>query len=139
MADALERLIVAGVALTTVAISEARQGFELTFPQWRVLVVLDSMPDGARISEVARQIGVTLPATSRQLRRLERRGLVVVGPDSRDRRAVVASLTAEGSAVRNAIVAYRRERLIEVTAPLEANGALAPALERIADALARLR
>ena len=64
-------LVIAGVALTSVAISGARPGFDLTFPQWRVLVVLGEATDGARIGTVARRVGVTLPATSRQLRRLE--------------------------------------------------------------------
>ncbi len=136
LADALERLVVAGVALTSVAISGARPGFELTFPQWRVLVVLGEATDGARMGTVAHRVGVTLPATSRQLRRLERRGLVSVGRDELDRRAAVARLTPEGAAVRDAIVAYRRERLAAVSALFLADEAFGPALGRLADAVA---
>jgi len=139
VAESLERIIFAGVALTTVAISNARPGFELTFPQWRVLVVLGAVRDGLRIGEVARQIGVTLPATSRQLRRLERRDLVTVNRDDRDRRAAVARLTSQGQAVREAIVGYRRALIIEVASPFESNPGLRRELERIADAFSHLR
>ena len=55
---ALERLVVAGVAL-----------------------VLGGASDGPTISQVLRRIGVTLPAISRQLRRLVRRGLVEISRD----------------------------------------------------------
>lgn len=139
LADSLERIVFAGVALTTVAISGARPSFDLTFPQWRVLVVLGEAPDGARIGEVARRIGVTLPATGRQLRRLERRGLVTVSRDDRDRRAALARLTLEGQAVREAIVAYRKARIIEVAGPFESNRSLGRELERIADAFTHFR
>ena len=90
VAESLERIIFAGVALTTVAFSNSQPEVELTFPQWRVLVILGAAPEGLRIAEVARLLGVTLPATSRQLRRLERRGLVAVRPDASDRRASLA-------------------------------------------------
>jgi DNA-binding MarR family transcriptional regulator len=135
VAESIERIIFAGVALTTVAISSAQPDFELTFPQWRVLVILGGAPNGMRIGEVARLVGVTLPATSRQLRRLERRGLLTVRRDERDARAALASLTAEGRAVRGAILEYRRKRIEEVAAPFESNASLRGDLDRIADAL----
>lgn len=139
VAESLERIIFAGVALTTVAISNARPGFELTFPQWRVLVVLGAVPDGVRIGEVARLVGVTLPATSRQLRRLARRGLVTVRRDERDRRAALASLSPDGRAARDAILAYRKARIVEIATPLESNASLRRELDRIADALDEAR
>ena len=139
VAESLERVIFAGVALTTVAISKARPGLELTFPQWRVLVVLGAVRDGLRIGEVARLIGVTLPATSRQLRRLERRGLVMVSRDERDRRAALARLTEEGRALREAILAHRKARIVEVAGPFESNPSLRRELERIAEAFTALR
>jgi DNA-binding MarR family transcriptional regulator len=139
VADSLERIIFAGVALTTVAISNAQPGLDLTFPQWRVLVVLGAAPAGLRIGEVARLVGVTLPATSRQLRRLERRGLVAVGRDDRDRRAARAHLTTEGTAARAAILAYRKAVIDRIATPFESNGSLRRELDRIADALATAR
>lgn len=135
VAESLERIIFAGVALTTVAISNAQPDLELTFPQWRVLVVLGAAPDGVRIGEVARLVGVTLPATSRQLRRLERRGLVTVRRDARDRRAALVSLTREGRAARAAILEYRRARIAEVATPFESKASFRRELGRIADSL----
>ncbi len=105
--DAIELIIVAGVAMTNAAISRAEDGRELTFPQWRVLVVL-SDPDGLPVAEVARRIDVTLPATGRQLRRLAHRGLVVLEPDGRDRRVTRVRLTDAGLTVRARIIGERR-------------------------------
>lgn len=139
VAESLERIIFAGVALTTVAFSRSQPEVELTFPQWRVLVILGATLDGVRIAEVARLVGVTLPATSRQLRRLARRGLVTVQRDARDRRASLASLTPEGRAARAAIIEYRRERITAVAAPFEGNPGLRRDLARIADALETVR
>jgi DNA-binding MarR family transcriptional regulator len=139
VAESLERIIFAGVALTTVAISNAQPDLELTFPQWRVLVVLGAARDGVRIGEVARLVGVTLPATSRQLRRLERRGLVTVRRDSRDRRAALASLTEEGRTARAAILEYRRARIAAVATPFESNASVRRQLGRIADSLDAVR
>jgi DNA-binding MarR family transcriptional regulator len=135
--ESLERIIVAGVAMTTVAISSARPGFDLTFPQWRVVVILADEPDGVRISEVSRRVGVTLPATSRQLRRLERRGLIEVAPDPRDRRAAVARLTDAGREVRDEIVAHRHTRLVDLVRDLDADADVRRALVEAADALTR--
>jgi len=137
VAESLERIIFAGVAMTTVALGSVRPAIDLTFPQWRVVVVLGGEPDGVRISEVAQQVGVTLPATSRQLRRLERRGLVAVAPDQRDRRAAIARLTDEGLRARDAVIAYRRAQLAKVAEPFESSPETRRELARVAGALAR--
>ena len=134
VAESLERIIFAGVALTTVAISQAQPEFELTFPQWRVLVIVGSASDGVRIGEVARRVGVTLPATSRQVRRLERRGLVTVRQDERDARASLASLTPVGRAARGSIIDYRQAQIRELARPFETNVSLRSELRRIAEA-----
>ena len=140
-ADDLERFAVGAVGLTTRALAQADAGFELTFPQWRAILVLGEDPDGARIGEVATRVGVTLPATSRLLRRLERRGMTTRSVDEQDRRATRARLTERGSKVRAAILAYRREALREVAGALSAPerlslseglGAIAAGLERFA-------
>ena len=137
VADSLEQIIFAGVAMTTVAIASARPGFDLTFPQWRVVVILGAAPEGARISDVARQVGVTLPATSRQLHRLERRGLVTVTRDERDRRAAVARLTVEGERARASIIADRKALIVAAATPLESDPAMRRELARVAEALGR--
>jgi DNA-binding MarR family transcriptional regulator len=116
LADLLERVVVAGVAITTRALNEAMPDLDLTFPQWRVLLVVGEGSDGATVSEVSSRIGVTLPATSRQLRRLARRGLVVISRDDRDRRAARARLTSDGVVVRDRILGYRHRRIAETVA-----------------------
>ena len=124
LAADLERIVVGAVGLTTRALAQADTGFELTFPQWRALLVLGESEDGARIGEVAVRVGVTLPATSRLLRRLERRGLTTLAVDDQDRRAMRARLTDRGRAVREAILAYRRAAIRDLTRVLPELGPL---------------
>ena len=118
LADHLERIAVGAVGLTTRALAQADAGFELTFPQWRALLVLGEDADGARVGEMATRVGVTVPATSRLLRRLERRGLTTLSVDERDRRATRARLTDRGRSVRAAILHHRRAALGEVISAL---------------------
>jgi DNA-binding MarR family transcriptional regulator len=115
LADLLERLCVGAVGVTTRALAEATPGFEMTFPQWRALLIIGSTQDGVRVSEVARRVGVTLPATSRLIRRLEGRGLLALAADPEDRRATRAQLTDAGQTTRDAILAYRRRMLDDVS------------------------
>jgi DNA-binding MarR family transcriptional regulator len=139
LTELLERLSVAAVALTTLALAEGEPGFDLTFPQWRVLLVLGEGSDGAKVSEVASRVAVTLPATSRQLRRLERRGLVEIAPDPRDRRAARARLTTRGVEVRDRILRYRRDRISCAASGLELSNAGLQDLAVVAEALSRYR
>jgi DNA-binding MarR family transcriptional regulator len=118
LAQLVERIAVGAVSLTARALAEADPGAELTFPQWRAIVVLGERADGARVGEVATRVGVTIPATSRLLRRLERRGLVALRVDEQDRRATRARLTDGGAAVRAAILEHRQGVLREVVARL---------------------
>lgn len=108
---ALERIARGAVAVTTRALTDAAPGEDVTFPQWRVLLLLGEEPDGMRLSEVARRVGVTQPATSRLLDRLAHRGLVAFADDPLDRRATRAGLTVAGRDVRGAILAHRQEAL----------------------------
>lgn len=139
LARLLERIVLAGVGLTTRALAEAAPGHDLTFPQWRVMVVLGEDVDGATVSEVAGRIGVTVPATSRQLQRLGRRGLVAIGPDERDRRATRARLTATGRATRQAILGYRRRLIVARASTRPVSMATLGELSAIADALDEFR
>lgn len=133
LVDSLEAIVVAGVALTNAALS--RSGHELSFPQWRVLVVLAD-PNGLPVAEVSRLIHVTLPATGRQLRRLERRGLVDFEPDGKDRRVTRVRLTAAGLDVRRSIMGQRRDAIERSLADLRPARAVVDAVALIADALA---
>lgn len=118
LAADLERIAVGAVGLTTLALERASPGVDLTFPQWRAILVLGESEDGARISDVAARVGVTLPATGRLLRRLERRGLVMLARDPSDRRATRARLTGHGRDVRTAILEHRRGALREMVGRL---------------------
>ncbi len=118
LTDDLERIVVGAVGLTTRALAGTDAGFDLTFPQWRAILVLGEHEDGARIGEVAARVGGTLPATSRLLRRLERRGLTTLAVDEQDRRATRARLNDRGHAVRAAILDQRRATLRQVAAAL---------------------
>lgn len=115
---ALDRIVIGAVGLTTDALAEAAPDTELTFPQWRALLILGEVPDGARVGQVATRVGATLPATSRLLRRLARRDLVILATDELDRRATRARLTSHGQEVRAAILAYRTAALREIASRL---------------------
>lgn len=120
LVDALEAIAVGAVSLTARALAEAAPGVELTFPQWRAIVVLGEEDDGARVGAVALRVGTTQPATGRLLRRLERRGLVALAMDEADRRATRAQLTPEGRRVCAAILRTRRAALAEIVATTDA-------------------
>ncbi len=139
LTDLIERIVLGGVGLTSRALTDALPGTDLTFPQWRVLVVLGDEPDGATVSTVADRVGVTVPATSRQLRRLEQRGLIWTAPDEHDRRAVRVGLSAAGLAARDAILGYRRERIAAGAGRVRLSDAALAELARIAGTLDEYR
>jgi DNA-binding MarR family transcriptional regulator len=131
--DLLERLAIGTVGLTARALVEAASGVDLTFPQWRAILILGEGEAGARVGEVAGRVGVTLPATSRLLRRLAARGIVALATDEQDRRATRARLTHQGSDVRSAIIGYRRRILSDIAVDLGPGAS--DTLRRTADAL----
>lgn len=137
LADDLERIAVGSVGLTTRVLTEAAPHHDLTFPQWRALLVIGDDADGVRVGAVATRVGATLPATGRLLRRLERRGLLSLVMDERDRRATRATLTDEGRRVRTAILAQRRASLRAIAdgIPASTHADLAAGLRAIAVAL----
>ncbi len=100
------------VAITSRAVDEASRPGGLTFQQWRVLVVLGGADTGMRISELARRLGASGPSTSRIVRRLERHGLVELVRDQVDRRAVRATLSVGGSALRQKVIDRRRDLIV---------------------------
>jgi DNA-binding MarR family transcriptional regulator len=127
----LERLVVAGVAITTRALADASDDWELTFPQWRALLIVGEADDGATVSAVAARVGVTVPATSRLLQRLARRGLLNTTSDEQDRRATRARLTARGIAVREQIIGRRRALIAERARTLRLSDSTLHELEQV--------
>jgi DNA-binding MarR family transcriptional regulator len=116
--EALERLVAAAVGLTTTVLGEVSVAGELTLPQWRILVVV-TRSDGSRVGEVAGKVGVSLPAASRLVRRLERRGLVTAARDEDDRRATIVRPTEKGLRLWEDVVGRRRRRLVAALDVLE--------------------
>lgn len=135
LAELVERIVRAGVAITSAALAEATPGMDLTFPQWRALLVVGDDPNGVTVSQVAGRIGVTIPATSRQLRRMERRRLVAIERDTMDRRVTRARLTPFGRSVREEILAFRRRRIADAAAIIEPSDVTLLELAVVAEAL----
>jgi DNA-binding MarR family transcriptional regulator len=130
----LERVVVAGIGLTAQTRLADGAG-ELTLPQWRVLTLLGMDPDGMTVSRIASALGVTVPATGRQLRRLAFRGLVMLGPDAADRRSTRATLTEVGWRLRASVFAERRRRIEASLAGREVDPVVLEALSSVTAAL----
>lgn len=105
----LERIVVGSVSVTARAVAEAAP--ELSFLQWRVLVVLAGQPEGVTVTEVAERIGSRLPAASRLLGRMRGRALVTMRKDQPDARVTTVLLTPEGRALWERVAGRRREEL----------------------------
>lgn len=68
----------------------------LTFSQMRLLVLLYVRPSAPSQKELEEQMGVTHPTVVGLIKRLEGKGLVRCGFDSRDKRVKSVYLTEEG-------------------------------------------
>jgi DNA-binding MarR family transcriptional regulator len=108
LAGEIERLLAAGVGITVRALDETAQADDLTLAQWRVLVVADQL-EGPRVGELAERLGMSVPSTSRLVRRAEARGLVTARRAEDDRRATIVSLTPRGAVFVKAVVTRRRD------------------------------
>jgi DNA-binding MarR family transcriptional regulator len=106
---ALERIIVASVAITARALSDVVP--ELTLAQWRVLVLIDR-PGGLTVGAVASALEAKIAGVSRLIGRLRARGLIETRRDQTDARQVCVSLTRSGSEVRAKVIARRRAELL---------------------------
>lgn len=71
---------------------------DLTISQVRTIFCLSTEP-GVRMSDLATQLGITLPAATSLVNRLVRGGLVERRPDPSDRRVVRCALSSEGAAL----------------------------------------
>lgn len=104
--DAVERIILGGVALTARALVGEVE--DLTFPQWRVLTIVGEHEANANVKGVGQLAGVSSPSASRLLRRLEDRGLIELQRDAQDRRFVRVRLTEAGQSARSQVIERRR-------------------------------
>ena len=114
---ALERLAVGSVAITERAIASA--GTDLTFVQWRVLLIVGEQDGGVRVGEIAERIGAHASPTSRLISRLKSRGVVMTEKDELDGRATRVRLTTVGRALRGRVLEHRRQDLATLAPKLE--------------------
>lgn len=119
------------VAITDRAIAAA--GADLTFVQWRVLLVVGERNEGTSVSDIAARIGAHASPASRLISRLKRRGILVTEKSELDGRVTTVRLTPAGAALRAQVLDDRREVLANL---LVAEPALddAEAIERLAHA-----
>jgi DNA-binding MarR family transcriptional regulator len=110
ISERIERLVTASVGITAAALAESEGGAELTLPQWRALVLLEQ-GGTLRVTDLAGEMGTSLPSASRLIRRVERRGLVTTERDEADRRATLVRLTPRGEASISAVMDARRGRI----------------------------
>jgi DNA-binding MarR family transcriptional regulator len=113
--DALHSIVFGGIAMTASALHRATGEQELTFTQWRAILFVGESAEGSRVSDVADRLMGSLSATSRLLRRLEDRGLLTLERDEKDRRATRARLTVEGRQLREAVLGWRRQQIVDIT------------------------
>lgn len=79
---------------------------ELPLSQVRCLSAV-AEEDDLRMAQLANRLSIKLPAASRVVHRLERRGLVRLTIDSSDRRVVRVSLSPSGRAMYNQTLRHR--------------------------------
>ena len=109
---ALEAVAYGSVAVTTRALLAVAS--DLTFGQWRALVIVGEHANGATVTEIAARLDAEISPVSRLVSRLVRRGLLASAKDARDRRVTRVSLTAPGHELRETVLERRRELLAEV-------------------------
>jgi DNA-binding MarR family transcriptional regulator len=132
--DGLEILAFALVSLTGRALAERGSQWQLTFQQWRALVVLGHASGPLRIGDLGKRISASGPSISRIVQRLEDHGLVEARVDRRDRRVVLVRLSRTGMTVRADVVGRRRELIRELIGEI-ADRPLSPGAASLVSAL----
>lgn len=132
--QAIEFVARATVGMTMRALADAMPELDLSLLQWRALLIIGDDPAGARVGQVGDGVGVPLPAASRLVQRLQRRGLVQVERDPDDGRATRVRPTHVGLQTRSRVLACRRtlisEALGHTVLPAEAVQGLRVVAER---------
>ena len=128
----LERLVVGSVAITARAIAAADA--ELTFMQWRVLLVVGEREEGQAVGEIAARIGANASPASRVVSRLKRRGLVSADKGNLDKRVVCVRLTEAGQDLRARVLDLRGRDLADVLDVVSMTPEESDAVARLAQA-----
>jgi DNA-binding MarR family transcriptional regulator len=126
----LERLVVGSVAITARAIAAAAA--ELTFMQWRVLLVVGEREEGQAVGEIAARIGAHASPASRVVSRLKRRGLVTADKGDQDKRVVCVRLTEAGRALRTRVLGLRGQDIARLIAAASMTPAEAAVIAKLA-------
>lgn len=129
LVDLLERLVVGSVAVTERAIAAA--GADLTFVQWRVLLIVGEQDEGATVGEIASRIGAHASPASRLVTRLKRRGVVRTAKVDPDGRVTRVRLTEAGRELRSRVLEQRRRDLAAVLAAASMTPAEAGAVGKL--------
>ena len=101
-------------------------------------MIAGEQPPGATVTEIANRIGAEISPASRLVRRLVQRGLVAVSKDLQDRRVTRVTMTADGGAIREAVLAQRHgllARVLTEAGPMNQDDAVL--LERVVTAFRR--
>jgi DNA-binding MarR family transcriptional regulator len=91
---------------------------DLTMTQMKTLGMLDDCVEEVSVKELSERLGLSLPATSRTVDGLLRRGLLSRHEDTEDRRVKRVRLTDDGRAVVHKIVTARLQGLEAYAATL---------------------
>ena len=98
---------------------QRQSDLDLTYAQSQVLFRLADHP-GSHMGDIAKAFGVTLPAVTHIVDRLEEKGLVVRGNHPADRRVYVLELTRPGKALVEELEAIRLRGMERVLAKMSA-------------------
>jgi DNA-binding MarR family transcriptional regulator len=93
---------------------------ELTYAQSQVLFHVAAHP-GCRMVDIGKAFGVTLPAVTQLVDRLEQKGFITRADDPGDRRAYVLEVTRAGAALVDELHALRLKSLEAVLARMTAD------------------
>ena len=112
---------------------------DLTYAQSQVLFRLAEHP-GSHMGDVAKAFGVTLPAVTHIVDRLEEKGLVIRGDNPADRRVYVLELTRAGKALVEELEVIRLRGMERVLARMSAGDRrqVLTGLEALVDAAANI-
>jgi DNA-binding MarR family transcriptional regulator len=109
LVPSIERILMGSVAVTARALAEVAP--DMSFLQWRAVVVVGDEPDGLAVSSLATRIGSKLPAASRLVARLRQRGIVATHRSATDARVTTVALTPEGHDLLDRVLERRRTEL----------------------------
>ncbi len=116
----IEEQILAAARIMANVLAESllhQKAEHVSLPQFRVLDMVQNLT--GKPSEIARMLGVSPPAVSFLLDKLEEKGLLRRVFSTKDRRRVELELTREGEELVRGVNAYRRRRLGRILAGME--------------------